>query len=146
MCIRDRVGTYHIEVSCTGYDSGTIDGIVVSNGDVTGRDLTLHKTVTFIPVTDITMTNAATVEVNTDLALTGTVTPDNATNRTMVWTVADADGTGAVINGSTFRAAAAGTATVKEMCIRDRRNVGIGRPNRGTRVNMSTRQTAIRTS
>ena len=107
------VGTYHIEVSCTGYDSGTIDGIVVSNGDVTGRDLTLHKTVTFIPVTDITMTNAATVEVNTDLALTGTVTPDNATNRTMVWTVADAGGTGAVINGSTFRAAAAGTATVK---------------------------------
>ncbi len=68
---------------------------------------------TFIPVAEITMTNAATVEVNTDLALTGTVLPDSATNWAIVWSVADAGGTGAIISGSTFRAATAGTATVK---------------------------------
>ena len=106
-------GTYHIEVSLAGYDGGTINGIVVSDGDVTGKDLTLQKTVTFIPVAEITMTNAATVEVNTDLALAGTVLPDSATNWAIVWSVADAGGTGAIISGSTFRAATAGTATVK---------------------------------
>lgn len=36
-------GTYSIEASCTGYNSGTISGVVVLNGNVTGKDLTLTK-------------------------------------------------------------------------------------------------------
>ena len=36
-------GDYSIEASATGYNSGTISGIVVSNANVTGKDLTLTK-------------------------------------------------------------------------------------------------------
>ncbi|MDR2029088.1 MAG: carboxypeptidase regulatory-like domain-containing protein, partial [Treponema sp.] len=37
-------GTYTIEVSLAGYDTGTIAAFVVSDENVTGRDLTLTKT------------------------------------------------------------------------------------------------------
>lgn len=66
-----------------------------------------------IPITDITMTNATSINTNTDLQLTGTGTPTDATNHTIVWSVAAANGTGASVSGSTFRATTAGTATVK---------------------------------
>jgi hypothetical protein len=74
--------------------------------------LTLTRTVTFTPVTDITMTNAS-VQVGSDLTLTGIVSPANATNQSIVWSIESANGTGATIVGSTFRATSAGTATVK---------------------------------
>ena len=38
-------GSYTIAVSHTGYDSGTITGITVSNSTITGADLTLTKTI-----------------------------------------------------------------------------------------------------
>ena len=110
-------GTYSIEVSYAGYDSGTISSVVVSGSNVTGKDLTLTKTVIFKPVTDISMTNATSVQVNTDLLLAGTVTPNNATNKTIVWSVKNANGTGATITDSTFSATNAGTATIKATII-----------------------------
>ncbi len=67
----------------------------------------------FVAVNDIAMTNAASVQVNTALTLAGTVTPSDATNKTIVWSVQNADGTGATISGSTFRATTAGTATIR---------------------------------
>ncbi|MDR2885536.1 MAG: hypothetical protein LBU95_01990, partial [Rikenellaceae bacterium] len=48
----------------------------------------------------------------TPLTLAGTVRPDEATNRTIAWSVRDAGATGAAIDGTTFTATAAGTATV----------------------------------
>jgi hypothetical protein len=66
----------------------------------------------FIPVTNITgVPTTATVTV--PLTLTATVVPSNATNKTIVWSVVSAGGTGATINGNTFKATAAGTATIK---------------------------------
>ena len=65
-----------------------------------------------VAVTDVAMTNAGSVMAHTDLTLTATVEPEDATNQTIVWSVKDAGGTGAAINGNTFRATAAGTATV----------------------------------
>ena len=38
-------GSYTIAVSCTGYDSGTITGITVANAAITGKDLTLTKSI-----------------------------------------------------------------------------------------------------
>lgn len=78
-------GTYHIEVICAGYDSGIINGIVVSDGDLTGRDLTLQKTAA--PITTHTITASAgsggtispngTVTVNEGENQTFTIIPDS---------------------------------------------------------------------
>lgn len=67
----------------------------------------------FVPVTGITITNSDSVAVNTNLALAGTVAPANATNKTIEWSVQDDGGTGAAISDGTFRATAAGTATLQ---------------------------------
>ena len=92
----------------------------VTNGASVSSNYTKNFTITvspsappFIAVNDITMTNAASVQTNTDLTLVGIVTPSGATNKTIVWSVQNAGGTGATISGSTFRATAAGTATIK---------------------------------
>lgn len=107
-------GTYTIEVSAVGYDKGTISSFDVLSADIIGKDLILTKPLTFIPVTDIIM-NSASVQAGTNLSLTGTITPANATYHTITWSVENANGTGAMIIGSTFRATSAGTATVKAM-------------------------------
>jgi hypothetical protein len=106
-------GTYTIEVSAAGYDRGIISSVDVLDADITNQNLTLTKTVIFIPVADITMSNSASVQTATNLTLTGTITPGGATNRTITWSVVNANGTGATITGNTFRATSAGTATVK---------------------------------
>ncbi|WP_369283966.1 S-layer homology domain-containing protein [Oscillibacter sp. GMB15532] len=38
-------GSYTVAVSCTGYDSGTITGITVSTANLTGKNLTLTKSI-----------------------------------------------------------------------------------------------------
>ncbi len=38
-------GSYTIAVSCTGYDSGTFTGVTVSNANITGKNLTLTKSI-----------------------------------------------------------------------------------------------------
>jgi hypothetical protein len=106
-------GTYSIEISADGYDSGTIDSVNVSSSNVIGKDLILTKTVVFIPVTDITMTNEVSVQVSNDLILTATTSPVDATYHEIIWSIEDANGTDATINGNTFRATTTGIATVK---------------------------------
>ncbi len=106
-------GTYTIEVSADGYVSGSISNIVVANESVSGKDLTLTKTITFIPVKDISMVNANSVQVNTNLVLAGIISPETATNHSITWSVESANNTGATITGNTFRATSAGTATMK---------------------------------
>ncbi len=106
-------GTYTIEVSATGYDSGTISSFDISSEDISGKDLSLTKTITFIPVTDITLTNGAFVQAGSNLTLTGTITPGDATNRIITWSVENSNGTGAIITGNTFRATSSGISTVK---------------------------------
>ncbi len=108
-----NAGDYVIEVSASGYHSGTTSSFDVTAANITGMDLSLSKLVTFIPVTDITMTNASTVQVGSNLTLTGTITPSDATNQTISWSVEDANGTGASITENIFRATSAGSVTVK---------------------------------
>ena len=110
-------GTYSIEVSAVGYEKGILPSILVSSGDLSGQDLILTKTVTFIPVTDIVMTNVHSVQVDTNLTLAGTVSPDTATNRAIIWSMENANGTGATINDNIFRATSSGTATVRATVI-----------------------------
>ena len=38
-------GSYTVAVSCTGYDSGTITGVTVSTANLTGKNLTLTKSI-----------------------------------------------------------------------------------------------------
>ena len=72
------------------------------------------QTESFVAVTNITSVPTGAV-CGTPLTLIGTVTPTNATNQTIVWSVSAADTgiTRASVVGSTFKAKAAGTATVK---------------------------------
>lgn len=116
--------TYSIEVSADGYVNGTLNDVIVRSEDVTGKDLTLTKIVTFIPVEQIIMNNASSAQVNTDLILKGTVSPANATNSTIIWSIEEANSTGATISGNTLKATAAGSATVKATVVN---GLGIGR-------------------
>jgi|GEM_PF-3014125 len=106
-------GIYTIEVSAAGYDKGIISSVDVLDADVNDRNLMLTKTVIFNPITDITMNNSTSIQAGTNLTLMGTIIPYNATNQTITWSVENANGTGAIITGNTFRAASAGIATVK---------------------------------
>lgn len=81
--------------------------------NTTGTACTYEPTPPFVAVGDITMTNAVSVQTNTDLTLVGTVTPSDATNNGIAWSVQNAGDTGATVSGSTFRATAAGTATIR---------------------------------
>ena len=110
-------GTYSIEVSAEGFEKGILPSILVSGENLTGQDMILTKTVTFIPVTDIVMTNVHSVQVDTNLTLAGTVSPDTATNRAIIWSMENANGTGATINDNIFRATSSGTATVRATVI-----------------------------
>lgn len=90
----------------------------IPNGGNTGADATANFDIIIIgvPVTGITGI-PQDITVGYDLALSGsnypTVNPSNASNRTITsWNVSDAGGTGASINGSTFKASSAGTAKV----------------------------------
>lgn len=78
-----------------------------------GAACTYEPAPPFVAVADIIMTNVDSVQVNTDLTLEGTVSPSDATNHIIVWSVQNAGDTGAMITGNTFRATAAGTATIK---------------------------------
>lgn len=100
------------------HSSPSLTGMVHRAGtgawdNTTGTACTYEPGPPFVAVADITMTNTDSVQVNTDLTLAGTVSPSNATNKTIVWSVQDAGGTGATINGSTFKATTAGTATIR---------------------------------
>ncbi len=109
-------GTYTLEVSAEGYDSGTISNVVVADANISGKDLMLTKT--FIPVADITMTNAASVPAGSNLSLEGTVTPANASRQTIVWELVSAGVTGATVVDGVFSASSAGTATVRATVIK----------------------------
>jgi len=100
-----HAGSYTIEVSAEGYNTATSDIFVISTENINGVNLSLTKTVTFKPVTGISMGNAASVQAGVNLTLTGIITPADATKRTIVWSVENANGTGASIIGNTFRAA-----------------------------------------
>jgi uncharacterized protein YjdB len=66
----------------------------------------------FIPVTSITdVPNSGGV--GTAFTLSGTVNPSTATNQTIVWSVLLSNGTGATINGNTFKATSSGTPRVR---------------------------------
>jgi endo-1,4-beta-xylanase len=67
----------------------------------------------FVAVTDITgVPGAATAGI--DLSLNGTVAPSDATNQTITWSIYSVGTTGAsIVNGTTLRTTAAGTATVR---------------------------------
>ncbi|WMJ21916.1 carboxypeptidase regulatory-like domain-containing protein [Paludicola sp. MB14-C6] len=47
-------GTYTIAVSHKGYNDGTINNVIVSNANITNKDITLTKTAVVVPPTPIT--------------------------------------------------------------------------------------------
>ena len=85
----------------------------ITNGETTSTNYTtiFDITVTNQSVTNITLASQTTT-VNQNLTLAPTVIPSNATKKNIVWHVENANGTGATISGSTFRATTAGTATI----------------------------------
>lgn len=87
----------------------------VANGTAYGTAYTQDFTIAVpsVPITGITASIPSTLTINESLNLSGTVTPSNASYKTITWSVAEAGGTGAAISGSTLKATAAGTLTLR---------------------------------
>ncbi|MCL2003411.1 MAG: S-layer homology domain-containing protein [Oscillospiraceae bacterium] len=75
----------------------------------------------FVPVTTITSIPTTAI-VGIPHTLFGTVNPNNATHQTITWSVIDAGPTGAVLNGSTLTAMAAGSMTIRATVLNGRAN------------------------
>ena len=102
-------------MTLTPYNEGTVKiKVTMQDGYCEPISKTFDFPVSFTKVTSISGTVPTEAWVNMNVTLpTMAVTPEDASYKTVVWSVANANGTGATINGSTLKATKAGTATIR---------------------------------
>ena len=102
-------------MTLTPYNEGTVKiKVTMQDGYCEPISKTFDFPVSFTKVTSISGTVPTEAWVNMNVTLpTMAVTPEDASYKTVVWSVANANGTGATINGSTLKATNAGAATIR---------------------------------
>ena len=97
-------GSYYIEAQCGGYQNSTISGVVVTNSNVSGKNVTLTKSVA-VPVSTITITGIVEPVGGASPVKTGATVPADANYalKGLVW-VDDENKTEPMADGAKFEA------------------------------------------